>query len=293
MVATLGFTWGGTFLVIELALEEWPPFWLASGRILFGLSLMLIVWRVTGLRLFSRPPSLRTWLALVAVSAFSTGVPFMLLAWGQQHVTSGFAGVSMASVALIVLPLAHIFIPGERMTPRRSAGFVIGFIGVSILIGGQAFDTTGSDLEWAGRLACVSAACCYGVSSVLMRRLPAVDPVGLSTVILLVAAAIVLPVAVIREGLPDAPSLRGIVILAVLGLIPTAAANLLRVMVIRSAGPVFMSLTNYQVPLWSVLLGAWILSEPLPSSLMLAMVLILTGVALSQYGALKRLFSRA
>ena len=73
---------------------------------------------------------------------------------------------------------------------------------------------------------------------------------------------------------------------------PTALANLLRVVVIRSAGPVFMSLTNYQVPLWSVALGVAFLGEPLHLSLLVATVLILTGVALSQYGALRRLFAR-
>jgi len=65
------------------------------------------------------------------------------------------------------------------------------------------------------------------------------------------------------------------------------------VVVVRTAGPVFMSLTNYQVPLWSVLLGALLLNEPLPPSLLLAMGLILSGVGLSQYGALRRLFGRA
>ena len=110
--------------------------------------------------------------------------------------------------------------------------------------------------------------------------------------LLIVAAMIVVPVALVREGLPPVPTPRGLIIIAGLGLIPTAAANLLRVMVIRSAGPVFMSLTNYQVPLWSVLLGALVLSEPLPSSLMLAMVLILSGVCISQLGALRRLFGR-
>jgi drug/metabolite transporter (DMT)-like permease len=290
MVATLGFTWGGTFLVTELALEHWPPFWLAAGRILFGAITMLAIWRAMGLRLFADPPSLRVVIALIAVGAFSTGIPFMLLAWGQQHVTAGFAGVSMASVALIVLPLSHVFVPGERMTLRRMAGFVIGFVGVCILIGGQAFDTSGSDLEWAGRVACVAAASCYGISSVIMRRLPKVDPVGLSTVILLIAAGIVVPLAALRDGVPTLPGAQGWLILAALGLIPTAAANLLRVMVVRSAGPVFMSLTNYQVPLWSVLLGAWILAEPLPPSLLTAMILILSGVALSQFGALSRLF---
>lgn len=293
MVATLGFTWGGTFLVTELALEHWTPFWLAAGRILFGAVTMLWVWQTMGLRLFHSPPEPKTWVSLMAIGGFSTGIPFMLLAWGQQHVTAGFAGVSMASVALIVLPMAHVFVPGERMTLRRSIGFVIGFAGVCVLIGGQAFDTTGSELEWAGRLACIAAASCYGVSSVLMRRLPPVDPVGLATMLLVVAALIVVPTAVIQEGVPTLPGMNGWIIIAILGLIPTAAANLLRVMVIRSAGPVFMSLTNYQVPIWSVLLGAYFLSEPLPSSLLLAMILILCGVAISQLGALRRLFGTA
>lgn len=76
------------------------------------------------------------------------------------------------------------------------------------------------------------------------------------------------------------------------GLIPTAAANFLRVLVIHTAGPVFMSLTNYLVPVCSVILGALILSEPLPPSLLAAMLLILFGVCLSQWGALRRLFTR-
>ena len=292
MVATLGFTWGATFLVTELALAHWPPFWLAAGRILFGAVTMLAIWRLAGGRLFDTPPDRRTRLAVVTVGAFSTAVPFTLLAWGQQHVTGGFAGVSMASVGLIVLPLAHVVLPGERMTLRRLAGFLVGFAGVCLLIGGQAFDTSGSDLEWAGRLACVAAACCYGIASVVMRRLPPVDPLGLASVVLLVAAALTLPLAAWREGLPPLPAAQGWAILAFLGLVPTAAANLLRVLVIRSAGPVFMSLTNYQVPLWSVLLGAWLLGEPLPPSFLGAMVLVLAGVALAQWGALRRLFGR-
>lgn len=291
MVATLGLTWGATFLVTELALEGITPFWLAAGRIGFAAILMVVLWQATGRRLFDTPPDAAARRTVLLIGALSTAVPFMLLAWGQQYVTGGFAGVSMASVALIVLPMAHLMIPGERMTLRRTAGFIIGFIGVCILIGGQAFDTTGADLEWAGRLACLGAASCYGISSVLMRRLPPVDPTGLATVLLLIAAAIVIPLALWQEGPPPTVSPRILLIIALLGLIPTAAANLLRVLVVRSAGPVFMSLTNYQVPIWSVLLGALILGEPLPPSLLLALLLILSGVCLSQWGALRRLFT--
>ncbi|WP_420013831.1 DMT family transporter [Tateyamaria sp.] len=292
MVATLGLTWGGTFLVTELALEGITPFWLAAGRIGFAALLMTAIWQGLGGRLFAERPNTSALLSLAAIGGFSSAIPFMLLAWGQQFVTSGFAGVSMASVALIVLPLAHFFVPGERITWRKAAGFVIGFCGVCVLIGGQAFETSGAAMETAGRMACVSAACCYGISSVLMRRLPAIDPIGLSTVLLIIAAGITIPVAWSVEGPPPLPDQRTLIVIAFLGLVPTAAANILRVLVIRSAGPVFMSLTNYQVPVWSVVMGAVLLGEPLPPSLLWAMALILSGVGLSQYGALRRLFGR-
>ena len=292
MIATLGLTWGGTFLVIEVALAGITPFWLAATRIVFAALVSVPIWWAYGRRLFEAPPSNRDKGIVLVAGTLSTAVPFALLAWGQQYVTAGFAGVSMASVGLIVLPLAHVLIPGERMTTRRAVGFLVGFVGVCVLIGSQAFDTTGSSLEWPGRIACVLAAGCYGVSSVMMRRLPSIDPFGLSTLMLLIGAILILPFALVFEDLPAMPDKNTWIAIAFLGLVPTAAANLLRVMVIRSAGPVFLSLVNYQVPLWSVFLGAWLLGEPLPPSLLYALALILVGVGLSQYGALRRLFQR-
>jgi drug/metabolite transporter (DMT)-like permease len=141
-------------------------------------------------------------------------------------------------------------------------------------------------------MACVTAAACYAVASIMLRRLPDAHPIGLATILLLIGACITIPVAFVVEGAPPLPSPQILGVLAFLGLVPTAGANFLRVLVVRSAGPVFMSLVNYQVPLWSVLLGALILGEELPRALLLAMSLILTGVGLSQYGALRRLFLR-
>ena len=292
MIAILGVTWGGTFLVTELALTGITPFWLAASRIGFGSAVMVLVWAMRGFRLFERPVRAGDRANLVFIGALSSAMPFALLAWGQQHVTSAFAGVSMAAVALMVLPLAHFMVPGERMTLRRTIGFLIGFAGVFLLIGGQFFDSTGADLESAGRMACIGAAFCYGLSSVQMRRLPDVDPIGLATILLVIGAAIILPTAWATEGPPPLPDRNTLITIAFLGLIPTAAANFLRVAVVRSAGPVFMSLVNYQVPVFSVIFGAVFLAEPVPSSLLGAMVLILIGVAISQFGALNRLFGR-
>ncbi|WP_025061549.1 DMT family transporter [Sulfitobacter guttiformis] len=293
MIAILGLTWGGTFMVTEVALQGgMPPFWLAASRTGVAALLMSIIWASLGCPLFSGPVGGADRANLVIIGGISSAIPFCLLAWGQQYVTSGFAGVSMASVALIILPLAHFTVAGERMTPRKTAGFLVGFVGVVILIGGQAFEATGAAFETQGRIACVMAAGCYAAGSIMLRRLPDAHPIGLATMLLIIGASMTIPVAWIVEGPPPLPSPRILAVLAFLGLVPTAGANFLRVLVVRSAGPVFMSLVNYQVPVWSVVLGGLILGEALPKSLLLAMTLILIGVGLSQYGALQRLFKR-
>ncbi|AXI47365.1 EamA family transporter [Sulfitobacter sp. SK012] len=290
MVAILGLTWGGTFMVTEIALTGMTPFWLAASRIVLASFVLCAVWAARGFALFEEQPSNAQLGVLVFIGLGSSAVPFALLAWGQQYVSSGFAGVSMASVALIVLPLAHFMVPGERLNTRKIVGFVIGFVGVCVLIGGQAFESSGTALEGPGRIACVGAASCYAISSILLKRLPSVDPIGLASVLLIIGAFLAVPMAWLIEGPPVLPETDILLVLAFLGIVPTAAANFLRVLVVRSAGPVFMSLVNYQVPVWSVVLGALILGEPLPSSLLLAMGLILFGVGISQYGALRRLF---
>lgn len=291
MVLALGMVWGGSFLFVELALVGIGPFWLAASRIILATFATTLVWGMRGFTLFSGPTRANP-MVLLAVSALSTALPFMALSWGQQFVTAGFAGVSMAAVALLVLPLAHFF-ADERMTVRKTIGFVVGFIGVAVLIGPEAFRSSGIAGETPGRIACLAAAGCYAVSSVLMRRIPPVDPVGLSAVTLWIGGALVTAAAFWKEGIPALPQGSVIAVIVTLGLVQTALANLMRITVIRTAGPTFMSLTNYMVPLWSVVLGVVFLGEALEPTLFTAMALILAGVALSQWGALRRLFGRA
>ena len=288
MVAALGLIWGSSFMVVEVALTGISPFWLAASRVTFGTLLTVLVWMISGRRFFLTDKT--AWPSIVAIGVLSSALPFSLLSWGQTHVTSGFAGVSMASIALLVLPLSHFFVPGEQMTLRRTIGFSIGFGGVALLIGPEALAPSGSDMELWGRVVCVLAASCYAISSVIIRRLPPIDPLGLAAIPLIIGAITSLSFALTVEGPPPAISTDTLWIILYLGLVPTAGANLLRILTIRSAGPVFMSLTNYQVPLWSVILGIVILGEAPRQNLFLAMTLILIGLCLSQYGALKRLF---
>ena len=47
MVGVLGFVWGSTFMVTELALEGMTPFWVAFIRLAFAALPMVLIWRLT------------------------------------------------------------------------------------------------------------------------------------------------------------------------------------------------------------------------------------------------------
>lgn len=291
-IAALGLIWGASFTTLSVALRDVGPFTVAAVRISLGAVFLLVLMRLWGLRL---PPvrsgaDRRFWGFALFMALSSNVVPFSLLGWAQQSVASGFAGVCMAAVPLLILPLAHVFVPGERMIPRRLFGFLLGTAGVVVLIGFDAFSSTGKDLESLARLACVGAAAGYAMGSIATRLCPPVHLLALAAAVMSLAALIIVPVALIVEGVPDSVSLKGALSLLYLGILPTGVAQLLLVQTTRSAGPSFFSLVNYMVPVWSVLLGVVFLAETVPPRLFLAMLMILAGVAISQWGALRRLF---
>ena len=274
-IIALGFIWGGTFMVISLALRGYGPVTVACARTTLGAVAMLALLQITGRKL---PQGWNVWTSAIPIGLLSTAVPFFLLSWGQQNLPSAFAGLSMAAVPLFVLPLAHFF-SDERLALRKVIGFGTGFLGVVILLGPSAL---GGDTALLPRLACLGAAFCYSVSSILTRRCPPVDPMGLAAATLIVGAVVLVPAMLVVEGVPHwAGTIPGGAII-LLGLVPTALAALLRVSVIRSAGSSFMTLTNYQVPLWSLAFGTLVLGEALPHSFFVALLCILAGLFISQ-----------
>ena len=98
ILATLGLIWGASFLGVELALAGFGPVTIAAGRVSVA-ALILVSCALAfgdGLPGFATPVERRIWLHCFGMGLFTNALPFSLLSWGQQTVTSGFAGISMA-----------------------------------------------------------------------------------------------------------------------------------------------------------------------------------------------------
>jgi len=272
----LGVVWGGTFMVVSFALRGYGPVTVATARVVLGAVALVTLAAVLGRPLPARDA--RLWAHLIPIGLLSSAIPFSLLSWGQSFVPSAFAGLSMAAVPLFVLPLAYLF-AAETLNKNKVIGFGLGFVGTLILLGPEI--VTGGALV-IPRLACIGAALCYAVASILTRRCPKVDPITLAAISLVIGAVPLIPIMLLTEGVPSVPTgIPGTAII-VLGLVPTALAALLRVSVIRSAGSGFMTLTSYQVPVWSVIFGVMILGEDLPLRFFAALAFILIGLLVSQ-----------
>ena len=281
----LGLIWGGTFMIVAVALRGYGPLTVACARTTLGAVALLILMGAMGRRF---PRDRRVWGFAIPIGILSTALPFFLLSWGQQYVPSAFAGLSMAALPLFVLPLAHVF-SDEPMSLRRALGVTLGFTGAALLLGPGALSFGAGDADALGRIACLSAAVSYAVASILTRRCPPVDAITLSAVTMVVGAVVLIPAMLVVEGVPRLSGTLSDPAIVLLGLVPTALAALIRVRVVQTAGSVFMTLVNYQVPVWSMVFGAAILSEALPARFFAALALILTGLAVSQWSALRGL----
>jgi len=101
-----------------------------------------------------------------------------------------------------------------------------------------------------------------------------------------VAAAITVPFALLTEPLPSTLPFTPTSALIYAALLPTALGTIIRVQVITAAGSLFMNITSYMVPIWSVIFGITLMGEDLPAQLFTALALVLLGIFISQSRAI-------
>ncbi|MCZ6781863.1 MAG: DMT family transporter [Proteobacteria bacterium] len=273
--------WGTAFVFIRLAVETVSPSSVAAGRIAAAALILCVAVPLSGLHF---PAPGRIWLYFLVLGIVGNALPFFLISWGQQRIPSGLAAILMAVNPLITLMLAHRFVPGERATTGRTAGFVLGFLGMLVLVGpdaiGELAETRSAALR---RGAVLAGALCYAMNSILVRRMPETNALVASASVLAMAALVMVPLAlVLAPPTSFAASLPSLAAVAWLGVVPTALATIVYFRVIASAGPTFFSLVNYLVPLVALGAGFVAYDERPTWRAFAALALVLSGIALTR-----------
>lgn len=277
LYALLCVIWGSTWLVIKVGYGGLGPFNVAAVRFfLAGLALAAITPAVG-----ARWPRGRTEWALAAwVGVVLFGGNYGLVYWAEQYIASGLTAILFATLPLITIAFAHVYVHGDPITPRKLGGTLLAFLGVAALFG----DRVRIDASAAGpMLAVIVAAVCSAAAAVAGKRHGArLHPAALNAPAMLIGALTLTAASALSGedfGLPrDAPTWGAVLYLAIAGSVVTFLVyfSLLKTWSVTS-----LSFISVFTPAIALLLGFVFLDERPTLWTAIGAALILAGVALA------------
>ncbi|MBB4210823.1 drug/metabolite transporter (DMT)-like permease [Rhodothalassium salexigens DSM 2132] len=290
LLATLALLWGSSYLFTDLALDGFTAVQVTAGRIVVGALALLAYGAVHQRRADPRPQasvgdlqaSVGDLVMLLLAGLTGAVLPFALLAWAQEAVTSSMTAILIATVPLWTMALARLMARDEPVDAGRLAGALLGLVGVAVLMGGAGVDAPPTPRA----LAVLGAALCYALTGLILRRvdhLPApVSAAGLQVF----AALAILPVGAVdlwRQGAVGGTL--AVTSIAVLGLFASGLAPIVMVRLLNRTGATFVSFNNLLVPVVGTLLGIALLGETVGPRQAVGLGLVLLSVAATRRGA--------
>jgi drug/metabolite transporter (DMT)-like permease len=222
-------------------------------------------------------PARAHWRSLTGLGILTLVVPFVLYNWAGLVLPAGYSAVLNATAPIFGV-LAGVMLAQERFTPSKGVGCVLGFLGVTLLLG---LGPVNPDLKvLLAALACVVAAGCYGFGAIFMKRatlehhaLPASAVVHLTSALVLVPAAV-------ATAPSQAVGLPALLALLVLGAVTSGFTYWISMRLMREIPASASTSSAFLIPLFGVSWGALFLDEPLTPGLLPGVLLILIASAL-------------
>ena len=275
---TLAALWGASFLFMRVAVPEFGPVMVTEVRVLLAsLALAPLLWmsgQWPSLRAHARP--------LLVVGVVNSALPFVFYSYALLWISTGLAAIFNATAPLWGALIAWAWL-GERLSPSRVLGLVLGFAGVVWLAWDQAGLRSGAgwgQAAWAV-VACLAATFCYGFCvNFTKRHLTTAPPMAVAAGTQLVAA-FALAVPATATWPVTMPSSRAWTAVMVLGLAGTGLAYWLYFRLIASVGPSKALAVAYLIPLFALFWGWLFLGEGVTPAMVGAGSVILLGTALA------------
>ncbi|SMF33286.1 Permease of the drug/metabolite transporter (DMT) superfamily [Tistlia consotensis] len=269
--------WGANWPIMKVGLGYIPPFWFATARLALGaLTLFALLAALGRLRLPPRAdlPVLLS-VGLLQMTGFLAMANLALLT-----VAAGRSAVLGYTTPLWVTPAA-VLLFGERLTPLKALGLLLGLTGLAVLFNPLHFAWDDRRQLLGNGALLLGALLWSGAILHIRRHRWAASPLDLAPWQMLLATVILAAVAVPLEGFGWARwSWQLGAVLAYNGPLATAFCFWASTMVSRDLPSITTSLGFLGVPLCGVLISALWLGEPLTASLTAGLAAILAGLAL-------------
>ena len=268
-----GFLWGIPYLFIRVAVDPdngFSPAIVVFIRVFIG-ALILIPISIYDKSLFV---AIKGWKYIAVYALFEMVIPWILIGTAEQSISSGLAGLLVASVPIFSTIIASMYGDKSVWHPRRLFGMAIGFLGVFLLVGIESF-TGSSDPISIFMMLGASVGYAYAVIYIT-RKMPGVSGVAINAIAMAMTALFYSPALFLLW--PDHKiSLSATYSVIALGVFSTGIAFAVFFTVMAEIGPTRASLVTYMNTAFAVVLGVLILSEPLTIGIIVGLPLVLIG----------------
>ncbi len=270
--------WGASFMFMRLAVPSFGAVPVAGLRMFGAVLLLLPIVVMRG-----EWPVLRRHVGTIAVVGIvGSALPFVFYAVASTTLSTGTLSILNATTPMWGALVVWAWM-GERSTGLRALGLLVGFAGVAGLAWDQAATKAGAQALHPALavIASLCAALCYAfVAAFTKKKLQGVAPMAVAAGSQLIGSMVLaLPVAwTWPSTTPGAQAWGSAVALA---LLCTGVAYLLYFRLIAHIGASNATSVTFLIPLFAVMWGTLLLSEPITPAMVVACVLVLLGTALS------------
>jgi drug/metabolite transporter (DMT)-like permease len=264
--------WGSTWLAIRIVVGDVPPLEAAAVRFLLAAFLLL------GLAAFQKrpwPKSESQWTAIGVLAITILAIPYGLIFWAEQYVTSSMTAVLFSAMPLVVALLTPLMT--HRTVPRSAVfALVVAFAGLLWLF---YTELSVSPRALLGGSAVLVAVILSSWSVVFAKnRLHEIDSVVATGLQFLFGAVALFwgtwALEARRHAVWTRPAIVAMVFLTVFG---SCAAFVIYYWLLKRMQPYQLATTSLVVPVVAVLEGAFF-REQIPLTMVIVIMIVLASV---------------
>ena len=275
-LVALAAVWGASYLFMRYAVPELGPVRMIALRVLVGGVLLAAFLALTRGSIDWR----RHWKDFLFVGAIGIALPFVLIAGALTSIDASTAAILNALSPLFTSLIAAAWIK-DPLTMPKMIGITLCLVGTMVLVGWTPIPMTPAQL--LGASMSVGATVLYGLSNVYTKvRLENASAMGTSVGTCLMAAAVLVPIALVVPAPHPVAEVTALVWLATLCLavFSTAIAFIWYYRLIADVGPVKSITVTLLVPIFGMVWGVIFLGEPVTPGRIAGCAIILAGCAL-------------